>query len=64
MDAETVVAVFFALAFLAFWSWVLARVFSKAGYSPWWGLLGLIPGLGALACILMLAFGDWPVLRD
>lgn len=52
---------------LVIWSlaiWILARIFSKAGYSAWWGALGLLLGLGVLIALFMLAFGDWPALRQ
>ncbi len=44
--------------------WILARIFIKAGYSGWLGALGLLLGLGFFIALLILAFGDWPVLRQ
>lgn len=43
--------------------WLFFRIFKKAGYSGWLTLLNLIPGVGQMVVIIMLAFGDWPVLR-
>lgn len=38
------------------------RIMGKAGYTPLWGLLSVIP-LGALVLLLFLAFSDWPAKR-
>jgi uncharacterized membrane protein YhaH (DUF805 family) len=40
------------------------RIFSRAGYSGALSLLILIPGVGALIMLLILAFGEWPVRRE
>jgi hypothetical protein len=47
----------------AFFLFCLWRIFSKAGYSGAMALLALIPGLGPLICLCILAFGNWPALR-
>lgn len=47
----------------AFFIFCLWRIFTKAGYSGAMALLALIPGLGPLICLCVLAFGNWPVLR-
>ena len=52
------------LAILAFQIWLFWRIFSKAGYSGAMSLLILIPGIGALIVLCILAFGNWPVLKD
>lgn len=49
--------VFVVVAIIPLW-----KIFGKTGMSPWLALLVLIPGLGGLACILILAFARWPVL--
>src|SRR5579875_1588599 len=54
----------FMLALVAFGIFVIWRILSKAGYNGALSLLILIPGIGSLIIILMLAFGDWPVLRE
>lgn len=46
----------------AFMFYVCWRILTKAGYSGWLTLLNLIP-FGTLGIMLMLAFGNWPVLR-
>lgn len=52
------------LAAVAFGIFLLWRIFSKAGYNGAMSLLILIPGIGSLIVVLILAFGDWPVLRE
>jgi hypothetical protein len=39
------------------------RIFSKTGYSWAMGLIVLVP-FGNLILILILAFSDWPVLKE
>jgi uncharacterized membrane protein YhaH (DUF805 family) len=39
-------------------------IIKKTGYNPWLSLLILIPGLGGLILIIMLAFTEWPVQRE
>jgi hypothetical protein len=34
----------------------------KAGYSPWLSMLCLIPSLGMLVLLYVLAFGEWKVV--
>ena len=43
--------------------WPLCRICSKAGYSPWLGLLSLATPLGYIGLVLFLAFAEWPVQR-
>lgn len=38
----------------------LWKIFGKAGFNPLFSLLLLIPFLGALASVLILAFARWP----
>ncbi len=54
----------FVLAILVFQIWLFWRIFSKAGYSGAMSLLILIPGVGALIVLCILAFGNWPILKD
>ncbi|HZY97859.1 MAG TPA: hypothetical protein VFE35_12260 [Candidatus Cybelea sp.] len=49
------------LAVVAFSLWVYWRIFAKAGYNGALSLLNLIPGVGPLICVLILAFGRWPI---
>jgi hypothetical protein len=41
--------------------WVYWRIFAKAGYNGALSLLNLIPGVGPLICMIILAFGRWPI---
>lgn len=51
----------FLAAMCAFIVWVYWRIFTKAGYNGALAFLNLIPGVGTLVCILVLAFGRWPI---
>ena len=53
--------VIFLLAIIAFSIWLYWRIFAKAGYSGAMSLLNLIPGIGPLICVCILAFGRWPI---
>lgn len=55
--------VYFAIlaAILVFFVWLYWRIFEKAGYSGALSLINLFPGVGNLACVLILAFGQWPI---
>ncbi len=50
----------FAAALAVFLVWLFHRIFSRAGYNGWLGLLALIPGFGVLICLCILAFDSWP----
>jgi uncharacterized membrane protein YhaH (DUF805 family) len=49
------------VALIAFTIWVYWRIFTKAGYNGALSLLNFIPGVGQLICVLILAFGRWPI---
>jgi uncharacterized membrane protein YhaH (DUF805 family) len=49
------------LAVVVFSIWVYWRIFSKAGFNGALSLLNLVPGVGPLICVLILAFGRWPI---
>jgi uncharacterized membrane protein YhaH (DUF805 family) len=49
------------VAIIAFSIWVYWRIFAKAGYNGALSLLNFIPGVGQLICIIILAFGRWPI---
>jgi type II secretory pathway component PulF len=40
--------------------WMFWRIFDKAGYNGAMGLLVLIPSVGFIICIAILAFSTWP----
>jgi len=46
------------LIILPFW-----QIFTKAGFSGWWSLLMLVPGVNVVV-LYVLAFVDWPGLRQ
>ena len=50
--------VFAALIIVPFWF-----IFTKAGYSQWWGLLMAVPIVN-LVMLYFLEFSDWPRLRE
>lgn len=50
----------FICVIVAFFIWMYWRIFAKAGFSGALALLNLIPGVGSLVCIIILAFGTWP----
>ena len=39
-------------------------IIKKTGYNPLLSLLILIPGLGGLIIVIMLAFTEWPIQRE
>lgn len=47
-----------AIAIVIIPSWFICK---KAGFSPWLSLLCLIPSLGTLVLLYILAFADWKV---
>ncbi|HVN70116.1 MAG TPA: hypothetical protein VMU38_10770 [Candidatus Binatia bacterium] len=49
------------VAIVVFTVWVYWRIFTKAGYNGALSLLNLIPGVGPLICVIVLAFGRWPI---
>ncbi len=52
------------LGITVFFIFCLWRIFTKAGYSGAMALIALLPGLGPILCLGILAFGDWPALRN
>lgn len=57
-----VIVLAIAAAFGAAFVWPGVRILQRAGFSPWWLLLCLIPG-GAFVGYLLLAFVPWPALE-
>ncbi len=54
----------FFLIFFVILVGIYYLIIKKTGYNPWMSLLILIPGLGGLIIIIMLAFTEWPVQRE
>ncbi|MBV9718875.1 MAG: hypothetical protein JOZ77_06125 [Candidatus Eremiobacteraeota bacterium] len=49
------------VALIVFSIWVYWRIFAKAGYNGALSLLNFIPGIGPIICMIILAFGRWPI---
>ncbi|HEY5272195.1 MAG TPA: DUF805 domain-containing protein [Acidimicrobiales bacterium] len=58
--ALVIVLIYVAVAILMIVSTV--KVLSKAGYSGWWVLIGLVP-VANVVMFVVFAFSDWPALR-
>ena len=41
--------------------WFFALAAKKAGYAPWWALIGLVPLLNVVA-LYLFAYKEWPAL--
>lgn len=50
-----------ALVLLAVPMWMIGRVLRRAGYSPWWALLVLVP-LVNLVALWVFAYVRWPAI--
>lgn len=56
-------AALFALVLFVLYLWLFYRIFVKAGFSGWLTLLNLIPSIGTVIVLFILAFGEWPTQR-
>ena len=56
--------VLFVLAMVAFLIFCFWKIFTKAGYNGAMALLCLIPGIGGIIVVCILAFGEWPALKN
>jgi hypothetical protein len=54
---------FIALVITILITWAYCKIFSRAGYCWALGLLTLVP-IANIVVPFILAFGDWPVLRE
>ena len=57
------VLVFFLIFFVILVG-IYYLIMKKTGYNPWMSLLILIPGIGGLIILIMLAFTEWPIQRE
>ncbi|HEY1655536.1 MAG TPA: hypothetical protein VGF86_10505 [Candidatus Tumulicola sp.] len=55
------VAIIITCALAIFFVWLFWRIFAKTGMNGALGLLCLVPYVGPLICLLILAFGQWPI---
>ena len=53
-----VLVVFAAIVVVPIWAW--CTIVRKAGFSPWWGLLSIIP-LVNIALLFVFAYSKWPM---
>jgi hypothetical protein len=58
-----IICIIIGLAMTGFGILVWWKIFSKAGYSGALGILIFVP-IAGLIVLLMLAFGEWPILRE
>ncbi len=49
------------IVIMALTVWIYWRIFVKAGYNGALALLNLVPGVGPLVVMVILAFGRWPI---
>jgi DMSO/TMAO reductase YedYZ heme-binding membrane subunit len=59
MSGIFLILIFACFAFVIFLFW---RIFSKAGMSGAMAFLLLVPGIGTLIVLCILAFGQWKVV--
>ena len=43
--------------------WFFALTAKKAGYAPWWALLGFVPVLNVIV-LYLFAYREWPALSS
>ena len=55
------VLVYLGVIILTVVAWV--KILSKAGYSGWWVLIGIVPLVNVIM-FFVFAFSEWPVLRE
>jgi uncharacterized membrane protein YhaH (DUF805 family) len=58
--AGVIILIYVAVAVLMIVATV--KILSKAGYSGWWVLIGLVP-IANVVMYVVFAFSDWPSLR-
>ena len=61
--AVELVVILIALVLGVAWVWCWCKVLSQAGYHWGWGLLILVPFVGAVFIPVWLALSEWPVSR-
>ena len=59
----SIVPAFTAMMMLVLSVWCFARILGKAGRSPWWSLLMVLPVVN-LVLIWVFAFIRWPTIED
>ena len=56
-------ALAFHVIFVILLIYPLWRIFGRTGMNPLLSMLLLIPVIGALICVLILALGHWPAIE-
>src|SRR5437763_4225750 len=51
----------FVLAIIAFMIFIFWRIFKKTGQNGAMSLIALIPGVGTIVVLCILAFSKWPI---
>ena len=49
----------FVLVFIGVPVWAWCTIVKKAGFSPWWGVLSIVP-LVNIAMLFVFAYSKWP----
>jgi uncharacterized membrane protein YhaH (DUF805 family) len=52
------------LAVFVFFMYCYWKICAKAGYSGAMSLLNLVPFVGSIILVCILAFGKWPAIQD
>lgn len=55
-----VIVIMFYVVFFVLFGWMWWRIMRKTGYSPWLGILMLVP-IANIVMLAILAFRDWPI---
>lgn len=55
-----VTVIIMLVVMVAIYLFPLWKIFGKTGMNPYLALVFLVPGIGPLICVLILAFADWP----
>lgn len=63
MDSFSIWHWLIILLILVLPAWLFSRVVSKAGFSGWWALLGVVP-LVNLVALWIFAFTKWPFVPE
>ena len=57
---QSVLTAVFGLVLIALFMWPWFKILAKAGFSPWLGLLMLVPVVN-IVFLFVFAFKEWPI---
>ena len=60
---EGIVPLIISIIIAIIFAWIWGKIFSKAGFNAWLGILMLIP-IANLIMFLYFAFAEWPIHRQ